>query len=421
MAVNVNENLDKNRHQSASQTLIACAIEGNNTLHKLRVRKEVFDIMKADDISLVAKTDPLICQFGEQYLKKHRRKQMAVVCSNKMRQLARLLIELRRIKNDDKYTLYDAINPVMFDTVIECAKNIGGYDPNTKSYRAPSLSAHIGTSLKQVSNLLMLLLIKKDPIFKFVEDIEIKIQEIKRFNELIVSQWTTEISSLAFKGLNERNWDKPTVLPLTKDIIKFKTYVTEIANIALTTLKDNPNNIKQFKNLVDATLVLTILYNRKRIGDVHYTLLKTYLSNFSTINQDECLNSLSPSEILLTRHYKRVVTGGKGSKPIVILFPPNIQEYVLMIINLRQTTDLVTEKNPYLFAHPKSDRWVRGDVAIRKFAQKADLEHPKEITSNKLRKQIATVMQILNLNQEETEQFAHFMGHTEKTHNEFYK
>lgn len=92
-----------------------------------------------------------------------------------------------------------------------------------------------------------------------------------------------------------------------------------------------------------------------------------------------------------------------------------------MIINLRQTTDLVTEKNPYLFAHPKSDRWVRGDVAIRKFAQKADLEHPKEITSNKLRKQIATVMQILNLNQEETEQFAHFMGHTEKTHNEFYK
>lgn len=311
MAVNVNENLDKNRHQSASQTLIACAIEGNNTLHKLRVRKEVFDIMKADDISLVAKTDPLICQFGEQYLKKHRRKQMAVVCSNKMRQLARFLIELRRIKNDDKYTLCDAINPVMFDTVIECAKNIGGYDPNTKSYRAPSLSAHIGTSLKQVSNLLMLLLIKKDPIFKFVEDIEIKIQEIKRFNELIVSQWTTEISSLAFKGLNERNWDKPRVLPLTKDIIKFKTYVTEIANIALTTLKDNPNNIKQFKNLVDATLVLTILYNRKRIGDVHYTLLKTYLSNFSTINQDECLNSLSPSEILLTRHYKRVVTGGK--------------------------------------------------------------------------------------------------------------
>ncbi|CAH2020669.1 unnamed protein product [Acanthoscelides obtectus] len=30
-------------------------------------------------------------------------------------------------------------------------------------------------------------------------------------------------------------------------------------------------------------------------------------------------------------------------------------------------------------------------------------------------------MQILNLSKEESEQFAHFMGHTEKTHNEFYK
>jgi hypothetical protein len=60
-------------------------------------------------------------------------------------------------------------------------------------------------------------------------------------------------------------------------------------------------------------------------------------------------------------------------------------------------------------------------VALRKFAKQANLEYPNEITSNKLRKQIATVMQILSLNKEESEQFARFMGHTEKTHNEFYK
>ncbi|XP_074039699.1 uncharacterized protein isoform X2 [Leptinotarsa decemlineata] len=66
-------------------------------------------------------------------------------------------------------------------------------------------------------------------------------------------------------------------------------------------------------------------------------------------------------------------------------------------------------------------KWTRGDVVIRKFAHEAGLEYPDQISSNKLRKQIATVMQILNLNQEETEQFAQFMGHTEKTHNDYYR
>lgn len=91
------------------------------------------------------------------------------------------------------------------------------------------------------------------------------------------------------------------------------------------------------------------------------------------------------------------------------------------IIYVRESTDVVSDRNPYLFANPNTERWARADVAIRKFAKNAGLEHPTEISSNKLRKQIATVMQILNLNQEEAEQFASFMGHTEKTQNEFYR
>ncbi|CAH1114806.1 unnamed protein product [Psylliodes chrysocephalus] len=49
------------------------------------------------------------------------------------------------------------------------------------------------------------------------------------------------------------------------------------------------------------------------------------------------------------------------------------------------------------------------------------VENPESITSNKLRKQIATVTQILSLTKEETKQFSKFMGHTEKTHEEFYE
>jgi hypothetical protein len=43
------------------------------------------------------------------------------------------------------------------------------------------------------------------------------------------------------------------------------------------------------------------------------------------------------------------------------------------------------------------------------------------MTSNKLRKHIATVMQILSLSKDEAKQFSQFVGHTEKTHQEFYE
>jgi hypothetical protein len=92
---------------------------------------------------------------------------------------------------------------------------------------------------------------------------------VKRFRELIMSQWTTEISSMAFKDLNEKKCNKPVILPLTKDILKLKDYVSQVANKAH--INNETNDKKQFKFLVEATLVLTILYNRKRIGDVQYT------------------------------------------------------------------------------------------------------------------------------------------------------
>lgn len=52
--------------------------------------------MRADNISLVAKKDILICAFGARYLKIHREKHFATVTSRKMRELSRLVIEVNK-------------------------------------------------------------------------------------------------------------------------------------------------------------------------------------------------------------------------------------------------------------------------------------------------------------------------------------
>ncbi|KAJ8964685.1 hypothetical protein NQ314_004717 [Rhamnusium bicolor] len=241
------DNTDNNINQaSASQTLIACSLDQNNTLHKLRVKEQVFSKMRADEISLTAKTDNLIINFGENYLKKHKREQLTTVCSNKMRELARFLIEFRKITNNSRYNLQDIFKPKLFDMAIECAKRIGGYDIEKKTYRSPSLSAHIGTSLKQVCDNFIRLILKEDQSVIFT-DKEETLKNVKRFKELIETQWTTEISSLAFKDLHEKQWEKPVLLPLTRDITKFKEYVTNVANKAVTNLEIDLNNKKEFK------------------------------------------------------------------------------------------------------------------------------------------------------------------------------
>lgn len=79
--------------------------------------------------------------------------------------------------------------------------------------------------------------------------------------DLIAMQWTTEISSLALKNLNKAKWNKPTMLPLTKDIFK-KMYVTMVAQKTIAVLRENPQNKLEFKYCrcctdINGTLQLT--------------------------------------------------------------------------------------------------------------------------------------------------------------------
>ncbi|CAH0549886.1 unnamed protein product [Brassicogethes aeneus] len=58
---------------------------------------------------------------------------------------------------------------------------------------------------------------------------------------------------------------------------------------------------------------------------------------------------------------------------------------------------------------------------MRKYAKQCGAKNPELLTSCRLRKHIATVTQILSLKTNEIDQLAKFMGHTSKTHENFYK
>lgn len=378
--------------------------------------------MKGDDIAFEAKKDLLISLFGESYLKKHRRERMVYACSNRMREVSRLLITYRSITNNNNVTLKDIIHPKYFETVIFAVRQVAGYDHATKTFKAPSLAMHLGTSVKSICDELIHLILQEHVGFKCKtqSDAKTRIEEVKNFKKLVHSRWNIELSSLANKDLMEKRWQKPLLLPLVSDIKKFRTELLALAEESRTLLSSGNRNEKAYKSLSQCTLALLIIFNRRRIGDVQYLKIKDYRNDRKT-NYKDFEHVLTETEKILTQKYKRIMNSGKGSRAVVILIPERLQEFIDVLLKHRNKY-IFDNDNEYVFSLPGSKiKWGKGDVAIRTLSKKISLENPQAISSNKLRKQIATITQIFNLSQNELKQFSTFMGHTQKTHEEFYE
>lgn len=86
--------------------------------------------MHADRASFNGKNDPVVCQYGEDYLRKHKRPHIKNAVSNKVRELGRLLVALQ-----DSYginTMLEAMNTKHYDKVVHAAQIISGYDTTNK-------------------------------------------------------------------------------------------------------------------------------------------------------------------------------------------------------------------------------------------------------------------------------------------------
>lgn len=249
-----------------------------------------------------------------------------------------------------------------------------------------------------------------------ITDYEQHLKEVKRFLQLVESSWQYAIGSLTLKDLNEKNSTIPQALPITADIKLFKNnYTQNKAEERISRLKNDYKDVNAFKNVTDAALAFSILLNRKRVGDVQYTKLKGYNLNINTTDQEECLKTLTDSERAISGNFKRLVTIGKGSKAVPMLFAKNLQNYIDTMISVRNRRDSVPQENSFLFAQIGSpDKWGDGSVVLRKYVADCGAKHPHTLTSSRLRKQIATVLDILHLNSTEMEQIAAFMGHTKK-------
>ena len=132
-----------------------------------------------------------------------------------------------------------------------------------------------------------------------------------------------------------------------------------------------------------------------------------------------CLTSF---ELDLCEYFKRVEIQGKRGRKVPVILTRQLEAAIGVIIKLRAAVG-VNVNNQYVFAIPmmQSLQYLRGSDAIRKHVQLSNLQCPESVTSTKLRKHIATLCQILNLQTRELEMLAGSGGHRTAIYEEYYR
>ena len=162
------------------------------------------------------------------------------------------------------------------------------------------------------------------------------------------------------------------------------------------------------------------MFNRRRQREVS-TLQVKDLEQDSSHNPD-IVKSPTSFEQELCRKLTRVEVFGKRGRIVPILLTKAMKSSVDLLVQYRREAG-VSKHNEYVFASSNflSEGYLRGSDALRKAAKEAELEHPELITGTNLRKQVATLSQIVNLRDNELDVLAQYMGHDIQVHREFYR
>lgn len=194
--------------QIEGQTLMAGHFGPNDPLKV----SGLLNMLKADEVSMTAKTDSIICEVGRRYIKSHKQKHLLQVAKRYMRRLSRLLILVRKLENNINLKLVDVLKPQKFQILVKASRVLAEYDDKLKTFKSPSLALQIGTLIKNAINTASSLEIQNEHCSK---DIMEQLQSLKK---LIESDWAHEVSSEAGQNLAMNKFNRPSLLPLAEDI-----------------------------------------------------------------------------------------------------------------------------------------------------------------------------------------------------------
>ena len=120
----------------------------------------------------------------------------------------------------------------------------------------------------------------------------------------------------------------------------------------------------------------------------------------------------------------RVEIRGKRGRKVTVILTEDVRESIALL-NITCSEVGIANDNLHVFVRPtkQSLGHIRACKCLKKLATECDppLSNPKGVTSTKLRKYIATISQVLALNEIEVDWLARHLGHDIRVHRDFYR
>ncbi|KAK2905452.1 hypothetical protein Q8A67_007251 [Cirrhinus molitorella] len=349
-----------------------CALKTPVGLEVSKDFKKILSFMNYDDVSCTIHSDTCIMQLGE-----HMFNRMGTDVTKhdyirqKMREVGRLLLEARKIT--PLRTMADFIIPANFKHVISAVKVVSGFDEETNSYRIPSLALKLVHSLNKICSI-----VERNAMMYGDHE---RAECARDFRKVHQARWNEYISAGALTTLKEAKWNAPQIIPFTQDV-KF-----------LNKLRNSPS-AENYAALAKVTLSQVILFNRQREGEVSRMLLSSFQSRDSSELHEDIAICLSEFERKLCNHFTRVEIRGKRGRKVPVLLKPSLVSAMELLVKTHEVCG-VPAQNPFIFARSGAMSAYRGGECVRRA--------------------------LLNLDENEADQLAHFLCHDIRIHRQYYR
>ena len=106
-------------------------------------------------------------------------------------------------------------------------------------------------------------------------------------------------------------------------------------------------------------------------------------------------------------------------KTVVVLLTATMKEAMDTLVENREVAGV--QSNQYLFSNLSGNGHLRATDVIREHSKLCEAKQPENLRATRLRKHIATISQIMNLQDNELDILANFLGHDVRTHRQYYR
>ncbi|XP_066923621.1 uncharacterized protein [Clytia hemisphaerica] len=379
------------------------------------VREHIVEKMRGrDENYLIMKNDRTLLLLGYSQMQLKEKDRYCDIRYT-MKTLSKLLIEFRSITGMHNATSSSLVQVKNYDNVLRAAKNLTNYEGPRKIGK-PNVFRKIGFSLSNLA-----VVVRTEAIKACDNDLR---EQCRSFLELYEVDWTA-FSVNAQAVYEDRSANAPQNLPLESDVKLFKQYcVDEITKM----LKYDSFSKDDYSLLSNLTLARLMTFNARRGSEVARLKLDRWegvmddrwkKKEYIDLIDDDVERKLAEKLKLCYIEGKKKKRSKKKKNHVPILFPEECVEAIQRLVSFRDK--FVDEENEYVFH--SGELYIKGWNALQTVAKEIGdrLTSPKLLTPTRTRKFLATILQLMQLNDAELGWMTTHMGHTKDVHLGFYR